>query len=320
MDLRHLRYFVAVAQELHFGRAAQRLGMAQPPLSQRVRELEAELGVRLFGRTRPRVELSHAGRVFLEQARATLARAEEAVRSARQAANVEAGRFSIGLSPWVEYTHVPHVVQAFGTRYRNIDVELHTLSATAQIQALQEHRIDVGFLPSADCGPTIEIRSRIRDSVIAVLPEMHRLARRRRLRLADLVDGPLIVLARHAAPEHGELIRRLFGRNGVSPRLRYEADHPQTIMSLVAAGVGLSLVPGSLLNAGLSHVVYRRLPPSSERFDLVTACRRGEGSPVLKAFLEIERTMRPRRSNSRDAGRSQRPGPHIAVVSASAST
>lgn len=295
MDLRRLRYFVAVAQELHFGRAAQRLGMAQPPLSQRIRELETELGIRLFGRTRPHVELSHAGKVFLQHARTTLAQAEEAVRCARQAANAEPVRFRIGLGPWAGYTHVPLVVRALGIRYREIAVELHTLNSTEQIRALQEHRIDVGFLGPAECGPAIEISSRIRDSVVVVLPQAHRLAARPGATAADLVDEPLIVLAPQVAPEHGELIRRLFSAVGATPTVRYEADHPQTMVSLVAAGVGLSLAPGSLVSAGLPRVACRGLRASGERFDLVIASRRGDGSSLLKAFLELEKMMRPRR-------------------------
>src|SRR5688500_12268607 len=145
VELRHLRYFVAVAEELHFGRAARRLGIAQPPLSQQIRRLEDELGAGLLRRNRRRVELTAEGEISLDQARATLAQAARAVQAVRSARAGTSGRLAIGVVPWTNFTSVPGAIRVFGDRYPNVEIELYNLTTPDQLPALRDGRIDVGF-------------------------------------------------------------------------------------------------------------------------------------------------------------------------------
>src|SRR5215470_3343253 len=157
MELRHLRYFVAVAEELHFGRAAIRLHMAQPPLSQQIRQLEQEIGVTLLNRTKRRVELTPAGRAFLEEARRTLAQAERSVRTAQRASRGETGFLAIGFVPTADLDVLPRVLRAWRRRCPDVEVELSALSPAQQVEALREGRIQVGILrpPIDDAGLTV---------------------------------------------------------------------------------------------------------------------------------------------------------------------
>ena len=148
MDLRHLRYFVAVAEELHFGRAAARLHIAQPALSQQIRRLEEELQASLLRRTKRHVELTEAGRIFVQEARATLAQAERAVRLAQRATRGEIGRLGVGLCTWIDTTYIPKAIRTFGERHPEVELELHSLASPEQLSALRDGRINVGFARS----------------------------------------------------------------------------------------------------------------------------------------------------------------------------
>lgn len=291
MELRHLRYFVAVAEELHFGRAALRLGIAQPPLSQQIRALEAELGVQLLERTKRRVDLTDAGRRFLHDARATLRQAEHAAATARRASEGESGRLSIGVVPWVDFTRVPRVIRDFSTRHPHVHLEVHGLNGAEQTEALRLGRIHVGF-----SRPPIDPRTQDSERVLAeplvvAFPEGHRFEASARVPIRSLADEPYILLPRQRAPHYFDRIAALFRHAGFGLRVTHEADHPYTVLGLVAAGMGVSLVPASLATVLRLPVAYRPLRPSGPRLETVLTWRRADASPVLRAFLEVVRAF-----------------------------
>ncbi len=299
MELRHLRYFVAVAEELHFGRAAMRLRMAQPPLSQQIRQLEREIDVTLFSRTKRRVELTAAGRAFLAEARRALAQAERAVRTAQRASRGEIGHLTIGFVPSADLDVLPRVLRVWDMRFPHVDVELHPLLPGAQVDALRDGRIQVGFLrlPVDETELTIE---RIqREPLVAALPERHRLARHPRVRVADLKTDGMILFPRRIAPGYHDVLVGVCRRAGFTPRVVHETASIQTNLGLIAAGIGVTLLPASIRNLRRAGVVYRPLAPPVPHVEMAVAYRRGEGSPVLPAFLRVVREVTARKPRRR---------------------
>jgi DNA-binding transcriptional LysR family regulator len=290
MELRHLRYFTAVAEELHFGRAAARLSMAQPPLSQQIRQLEQQLGVVLFNRTKRRVELTPAGRAFLEQVRAVFAQVERAVRAAQRASRGEIGHLGIGFVPSADLDLLPRVLRVWRARFPHVEMELHMLLPTEQVEALRDGRIQVGFmrLPVDDTGLVVETIQRER--LVAVLPAVHRLARRARIRLIDLAADAMVLFPRAMAPGYYDLLMQACGRAGFVPRvLHEEAGSIQTNLALVAAGLGVTLMPASIRSLRRAGVVYRPLVAPVPIVEMAVAYAREDQSAALLAFLQVLR-------------------------------
>jgi DNA-binding transcriptional LysR family regulator len=286
MELRHLRYFLAVAEELHFSRAAGRLHMAQPPLSQQIRQLERELGVVLFNRTKRHVELTAAGHAFLEEARRVLAQSERAVRAAQRAARGEIGQLTIGFVPSADLDILPRVLRAWNARFPHVEIELHSLLPIAQIEALREGRIHIGFvrLPVDEGGLVVE---RIqREPLLAALPHRHRLARSPLVRLADLANDTLILFPRDIAPGYYDAFISACRRAGFTPRVLHPGSM-QTNLGLVSAGLGVSLLPASIRNLRRTGVVYRPLAPPVPQVEMAAAYSPEERSAVLPAFLQV---------------------------------
>ena len=287
MELRHLRYYVAVAEELHFGRAAARLGIAQPPLSQQIRRLEDELGVLLLRRTRRRVELTEAGRVFLEEARRTLAQAEQAMRAAQRAQRGEIGRLDIGYVGSAAYDALPEALRAFRDRFPDVELGLHELSTAQQAQALHERRLDVGFLrpPLYDAALVHEVI--VREPLVVALPATHPLASQRRIPLRALATEPFILYPRSVAPGPYDQLMSLCRAAGFSPRVTQEAVEMQTIAGLVAAGIGVALVVATVQDLRSGGVVYRALADAAPTMDLALAWCADDPSRVLAAFRAV---------------------------------
>jgi DNA-binding transcriptional LysR family regulator len=304
MELRHLRYFLAVAEELHFGRAALRLRIAQPPLSQQIRKLEQELGVDLFTRTKRRVELTPAGCAFLEEARHVLAQAGRAVRSAQQAGRGEIGHLAIGFVPSADLDVLPRVLRAWRQRFPRVEMELHALLPAEQVEALRDGRIQVGFvrMPVDDGGLIVEPIQR--EPLLAVLPRGHRLARSRSVRLAELAGDTMIVFPRHVAPGYHDVFISACRSAGFTPRVLHPGSM-QTNLALVSAGLGVTLLPSSIRNLRRSGVVYRPLAPPVPHVELAAAYLGDHGSAVLAAFLQVLRDVlsapRPRRAAAASA-------------------
>ncbi|MCL6516109.1 LysR substrate-binding domain-containing protein [Alicyclobacillus sp.] len=294
MELRHLMYFVAVAEERHFGRAAQRLQMTQPPLSQQIRQLEEELGVTLLQRNARRVELTPAGEVFLDEARKVLAQAERAVELARRAGRGELGRLRVGFVGSATYDVLPAVLRMFRRQRPGVNVVLQELSTPQQEEALLDDRIDVGFVRPPMSSNLIEVTVVHRSPCVLALPANHPLANRPSIGLADLRGVPLVMLARSTWAGLYDTVLGLCRQHGFSPEIQQEAREFQTVIGLVAGGLGVAVVPASARNLHSRDVVYREIGGLPD-MEMGVAWRRKDSSPVLAAFLSVAReAVRPR--------------------------
>lgn len=292
MDIRQLRYFVAVAEALNFSQAARRLNMSQPPLSQQVRAMEDELGARLLDRNRRSVRLTEPGRLFLAQARAILAQLDDAGDTVRRAARGEAGEIRIAFTGSVPmFAPFPRFIQAFREQFPAVRVEMGHLSSGAQLQALADRRIDAGFLrPSHQFSPgaLVETRTIWEDELTAVLPAGHRLARARGgVKPADLADEPFILFPRGIGCGLHDHVMGLCSQAGFAPRLAQEAREGVTILALVAAGTGISILPDTYRNASIPGVVHKPLATADRKSRLLLAWRRDDRSPLLSRFLAM---------------------------------
>jgi DNA-binding transcriptional LysR family regulator len=286
MELRHLRYFVAVAEELHFRRAAERLHMSQPPLSQQIRRLEEEVGATLLVRNQRRVELTAAGQAYLARSRDILAAVEDAAREARRVQRGEVGRLDVGFVGSAMYSVVPEVLRAFRERFPDVGLRLRELGTTEQLRRLEDGRLDVGFLRPPGPRPGLSIETVLLEPVVAALPEHHPLAAAPEVRVEDLAAAPLVLMTRAGAPGLRDALTRL--TDGLAEdAIVQEVTEMQTLVGLVAAGVGVSLVPQSLRALARAGVVYRDLTGDVPTVRLSAAWRSGDDSPVLAAFLEL---------------------------------
>jgi len=293
IEMRHLRHFIAVAEEGHITRAAERLGTQQPPLSQRIRAMEAEVGVQLLHR-RPRgVELTAAGRVFLANARVTLARYEETFESTRRAARGEEGRLVIGVPPTALFHPlVPDSVRSFRETFPGVSLSMEELLSTSTIERLRKEQIDVAFLRT----PTREthgllVHLLLVEPMLAALPAGHQHAQGNApLALKALADETFVVYAREHGPAIYDATIAACLQARFSPRLGQEAPRVVSALSLVAAGLGVSIVPASMQHMAMLGVVYRPLKgPPRPTSSLQIACRRGEMSPVVRNFISLVR-------------------------------
>lgn len=293
MELRHLRYFVAVAEELNFRRAADRLGMAQPPLSQQIRNLEAELGVVLFDRAHRRVRLTAAGSVFLASARDILEQSERAIRNVRRADRGELGKLTVGYTSLIHYPFVREVLRLYRARYPEVEIILRDLVTIEQMQRLNTNTLDVSFATYASFALNSLKQGQLahecilREPVVAVLPAEHRLAGHVSIPLAALAVDPWVWFARQFDPTTYDYMMRLFEQAGFHPTVAQEVNQAQLIIDLVAAGMGVSLVPASATRLASNEVVYRPIaePTPMVEFDIVW--RQDDTSPLVQAFLGV---------------------------------
>jgi DNA-binding transcriptional LysR family regulator len=297
MELRHCRYFVAVAEELHFGRAAKRLDMSQPPLSQQIRSLEQELGVELNRRTKRIVRLTPAGEVFLEAARKLLRGAEDSMDVTRRAARGEVGTLQIGYACGLEIDVLPRVLHRFSRKFPAVDVRILPLSSRDQVEALRQHRIDVGLLLLPASGEGLLVRPLKREALVLVVPALHLLARRRTVDLRDLEGVPYVHLARSYEPTYHDHILGLARHANVALRVVAESAHLYDNLSLVAAGVGASLLPECVRRIRRAGVVYRDVRRPATHVELGIAQRRQEISQVSLAFIDTVRAAYPRKKH-----------------------
>lgn len=287
IELRHLRYFLVVAEELHFSRAAERLDIAQPPLSQMIRRLEHELGASLFHRSKRRVSLTDAGVIFQEEAKRTLAQAEQAIASVRRASRGELGRLVVGFIGSATYSVLPPIVRRFREQYPDVDVTLQELSTVQQLQALRDGQLQVGFLRPFALDPLLKSKVVLREPLMAALPEQHRLARHAKVSMRTLANEPFILFPRSLAPEMHDQIIGLCQHARFSPRVAQEAMQLPTIVSLVAAGLGVAVIPASLQNLGRVGVHYCAIRESTPQAELVVAWRAEPPSALLQSFLRV---------------------------------
>lgn len=288
IELRHLRYFVAVAEELHFGRAAQRLHISQPPLSMQIRALEESLGVQLLERTQRRVALTQAGSAFLGEARQILARTEQATLLARRASRGEVGNLAVGFVSTADYNVLPPLLREFRQRVPAVHLALHESTTDRQLADLIDGRIDVGFVLPPVEDARLVYRTIHRETLVVALPARHPLARQRgKLRLAALAESPFILFPRPLAPSLYDAVVSYCSSAGFSPHIEQEAVQMQTIVSLVSAEIGVALIPASLRHLGRTGVVYKAPVEPSPFTEIGLAWRRDDALATLQVFLEI---------------------------------
>jgi DNA-binding transcriptional LysR family regulator len=289
IDLRQLRYFVAVAEEMHFGRAAARLHMTQPPLSQTIQSLEAALGAPLFARSKRSVALTPAGHALLPEARRILQQADALPDLAKRAAAGESGSLSIAFVSIADYSILPPALREFRERYPQVRIDLREATTDVQIDELMQGRIDIGLLipPLPDKAKAeLHYRPVLSEPLILAVPQdIKGLRARRAVPLSNLADHPLIIFPRRIAPAFHDAILACFHDAGLTPRIGQEAIQMQTIVGLVSAGMGIALVPQSVSNLKRPGVDYRPIMDKSPMIETGLAWRRDNASPVLQAFL-----------------------------------
>ena len=300
MELRHLRYFVTLAEELHFGRAAEKLHISQPPLSMQIRALEGELGVMLFNRTQRHVALTQAGHALLQEARQILARVEQAVLITRRAGRGEIGELAVGFISVADYNVLPVVLREFRRKFPLVNLTLREATTDAQIRDLITGRLDVGFLLPPVTEAALESVSILREPLIAALPEKHPLAKKAgKLALEKLKDEPFILFPRTNAPGLYDDVVSCCKAAGFSPRVEQEAIQMQTIISLVSAELGVALIPASLTNLRRTGVIYKPLKQQTPLTEIHLAWRRGDELPALRVFVDLAVGLARQRSTQR---------------------
>ncbi len=285
MDLRQLRYFVAVAEERHYGRAAQRLHMSQPPLSMQIKALERELGIELLERTSRRVALTDAGRAFLERARTILGAVEEAREVARGAERGRQGRLEVGFISSATLSLLPPSIRLFRERFGGVELELKELTSAQQVDALYDGGIRVGLVRLPLRAPGIRFEPVLEERLVVALPSGHPLEGLDRVALETVADLPLIFFTRQLMPGFHAQIVELFQRVGAFPKVAQHAVHLQTIVGLVASGVGIAILPSSAQRVGREGVVYRALDVPDATSWMGLAWVEGDESRLVKNFI-----------------------------------
>ena len=288
IKLHYLRYFQAVAEEGHFGRAAARLSIAQPALSQQIQRLEAIVGYPLL-RRRPRVELTEAGEVLLRVARRTLEEVEEGVEAARKAARGEIGVLTVGFAASVIVTELAGVIKGYRQRFPDVDLHLRELSSAEQLKAVSVGTIDIGLVRETESSDeSILIQPILREAFVVSLPPQHRLARSRKLAPQQLADEPFVLFPRDVAPGLFYRVMSLCERSGFTPRVVQEAREWLTVLGLVEAGLGVSIVPASFTKLHWGGVEYRPLDTSMREQMTVSICMRRDGaSAAARSFAAL---------------------------------
>lgn len=298
MELRQLKVFVAVAEELHFRRAAERVGLAQAALSAQIRALEDELGFPLLFRTTRHVSLTQAGAVFLEEARAVLDRAETAVETARAAADSGFERLRIGGIDAALVWFLPPVLRELRAAYPEVRVPLTEVTASAeQVLELLRHRVDVAFFRAPATDESISWELLFEEGVAAAIPEGHPLAAKAAITVADLAPETLIGYPRHARPILHAMLWDSFARAARRPKIGFEAMEKSTLLRLVAQGLGIGLVPQWVTLTPQPGVVFRPYADATGPMRFGVGWRRGDRSEILPPFLDLVRAHGKRMQN-----------------------
>jgi DNA-binding transcriptional LysR family regulator len=288
IELRHLRYFLAVAETLHFSKAAQIIGIAQPPLSQQIKRLEQLIGHRLFDRTTRGVKLTLAGQLLAERARSTLEKVQDDLAQVRRLGRGEEGTLTVGFSGSVMFTGLPAAIESYRSRYPKVELRLRELATSAQIVALLNGTLDLAFLRDGDSTDGLQISTMVKENYVAVLPAGHLLARKRLLRVKDLQREPFILFARRMGPLAFDRTVACCEKNGFRPNIVQEATQWPTIVRLVAAGIGVSLAPACVASVVIPGAVYRVLDAGCKTtVDLGT--KSGAAVVLASNFIEIAR-------------------------------
>ena len=287
MELRQLRYFVTVAEELHFGKAAERLQITQPALSKQIRVLETELETELFIRTKRTVKLTKAGEVFFIQARQLLQQSEEAIKLTKRTALGEVGRLTIGFTATATYTVLPELIRRFRSRYPQVEVEMLEISTEAQVTAINKGEIDLGFLHPPIDSRGLELYPLLSEEFVAVLPKNHPLTAKESLSLVDLKQESFILHPRTEGPFLYDGFLKLCRQAGFEPQIVQEVNSHQSRICLVAAGMGITFIPAGLQKAIAQDLVCIPMSDLPSKLELAAVWRSLDISPVLQKFVAM---------------------------------
>lgn len=292
MDLRKLRYFSVLAEEKHFGRAAQRLSLSQPPLSLAIRQLEEEIGARLFERTSRNVSLTAAGVALQREAQVLLRRTEETRVLVKAIADGKEGRLRLGFGGSMLYRGLPKILDAFQAASPDIELSLQELNSTEQIEALHRDEIDLGFIHGRATPKQLEGFRYHAEPFVACLPKFHPCAGARTLRLARLKDDRFVLFSRNVSPDYYQSIIATCLSAGFSPQVRHEVRHWLSVVSFVANGLGVALVPRTLKTSTMAGAVF--LPIQDTKILSETWCvwkAGGPQRPALDTLIDAARAQ-----------------------------
>jgi DNA-binding transcriptional LysR family regulator len=317
MELRHLRSFIVLAEELNFTRAAARLHMAQPALSVQIRRLEGEVGTELLSREGRSTKLTDAGDAFLEHARKSVAHANQSVSAARLAAKGEIGHLSIGYGTAAEFTIFPTIIPAFQSKYPNVHLSFHQLGVLPQIDGLRRGEIDLAFTWLPISTTEFDIQELTKESFGILVHAHHALASATSISIKELSGEPLVLFARELNPALSNDLEQLFLRTGATMDIRYELDTAVSVLNFVAMGLGCSVVPDYLQLLSRSAVVFKRLRAPNLMRTLAIIKRKGQGGLAesfyrftIEALRHVDLIKQPLAIDSgqpRQAARRRRP-------------
>ncbi|MBL8211700.1 MAG: LysR family transcriptional regulator [Bryobacterales bacterium] len=292
IELIHLRYFIALAEELHYGRAAERLHMAQPPLTRQIKLLEERLGCRLFDRTTRSTRLTPAGEQFLAKARAIVAQADEAFDAAAKAGRGEEGQLTLATAPSLMLGFLPRVIRAFRRKYPDVNFRLHETASSEILKALRNGSADLGLLRGADRDTQIQTLLRWKEPMVAILPPDHTLARAGGIKLAQLKGEPFVLFPRHVGPAfHDDILRHCL-REGFTPMIVQEARQWPSIIALVSAGMGVSVGPETVRDLLPRTASFSTLQGFTTTVRIAAAAGTAT-NPALHNFMQLVRKHRP---------------------------
>lgn len=293
MKLNQLEAFIAVAEELHFGRAAERLHRSQPPVSRQIRLLEDELGVELFARNTQTVTLTRAGKVFLNEVRPALAQLQQAAAAAKRAAHGDIGVLSLGMTGAIMFGILPRILREFRRRYPEITIDLRLAAKADQLAALKERRLMAGFVRSLSHDPELEHEALLDEPLVLAMGPSNPLAARAQVQMADLAGENFILYRGQSAISVADQIINACHDAGFSPHIAQETDDMQSAAALAALGIGVTLVASSLQQLGLPDLVCRPVLQGAAPLTirLYAVYRQRESSPELAAFLSLARSM-----------------------------
>jgi DNA-binding transcriptional LysR family regulator len=301
MDLRQLKYFVTVAEALSFVRAAERLHMSQPPLSQQIKALEDELGVQLLHRTRREVKLTDAGRVFLAEARDLLERAASLAHRTQQAAGGEEAVLRVAMATSALFHVLPRFLERMASRLPRVTLTVTDMNSDEQVRSLAADKIDLGFIHARPDIRGLERLTVLVDTFAVVLPERHPLARRAGLQLRDLEAEPVVAFSREHAPALFDALIASCQRESFSPRIAHVARHPASLLQLVRLGLGVSIVPRSYADDSMPGLVFHRIPQTAGRLQIDAIWRaRNPASGLRRVIDDVLRGL----PHDDDSGRS----------------
>lgn len=292
MELRQLHYFIAVAEELHFGRAAKRLQMTQPPLSQQIQQLEEELGEVLFRRTKRVVELTDAGKVFLEGVKGLFEQLDSTISLTKRAARGEIGTLTIGYVGAATYDFLPPLIRTYRNQYPDVEIKLRELSTPEQVEELHNRKLDIGLIRPPIQSDILTTEVIHETPCMLALSIHHPLAGEQRITLSQLRNESFILLSRPIWPGFYDEIVSMCHATGYNPSIRQETTEYHTVIGLVAAGVGIAIVPASLRNFTLKEVVYRKIEDLNQTVKMSVAYEEGRISKETEHFIEILRGVK----------------------------